>query len=61
VDYLQLHPPSAIGFAGMTNTEEYNGTSWTAGGALPAANRGSAATGVQTAALSAGGITGLTL
>jgi hypothetical protein len=41
-----------------TATEEYGGTSWTSGGALPTAKSHMAAAGLQTAALSFGGSTG---
>jgi len=43
---------------GFTNTEEYDGSSWTAGGSLPAQKRGMANAGTQTAALSGGGFNG---
>ena len=50
---------SALGFGGEVPTfltEEYDGTSWTAGGTgVPSYRRGPAATGTQTAALCAGG------
>jgi hypothetical protein len=54
---------SALAFGGLiggsantNDTEEYNGTSWTAGGALPGTTRrGNYGAGTQTAALSFGG------
>jgi len=55
---------AALGFGGWTGspgtestaTEEYNGSSWTAGGALPVAKRAPMGAGTQTAGLSAGGV-----
>ena len=53
-----------LGFGGYTTapntqgqalTEEYDGSSWTAGNVLPQANTSMIAVGIQTAALSAGG------
>ena len=41
-----------------SNTEEYNGTSWTAGGALITARSSGAATGTQNAALGIAGYVG---
>ena len=41
----------------VTNTEEYDGTNWTNGGALPAAKRSQATFGTQTAAVNAAGLT----
>jgi len=43
---------------GYANTEEYDGSSWTGGGALPVQKRGMANAGTQTAALSGGGFRG---
>jgi hypothetical protein len=61
VDYK----PLALGFGGassptaITNTEEYDGTSWTGGGSLGTARKelGSATAGSQTAALGFAGNT----
>ena len=39
-----------------TATEEWNGSGWTAGGALPTATRSMGAFGTQTAAIAAGGL-----
>jgi hypothetical protein len=49
-----------LGFGGYTtvvvnNTEEYDGTSWTAGGNLNTARGGLAGAGIQTAGLAFGG------
>jgi len=41
----------------VTNTEEYDGTDWSNGGALPVAKRASAAFGTQTSAVNASGLT----
>ena len=56
---------SAVVFGGMksatpgyANTEDYDGSSWTAGGALPSQVRGMANAGTQTAALSGAGFIG---
>ena len=46
------------GTAGYANTEDYDGSSWTAGGALPSQVRGMANAGTQTAALSGAGFIG---
>ena len=51
---------SALGFGGLTtvvvtNTEEYNGTAWTAGGNMVTARRSLAGCGTQTAGLAIGG------
>ena len=54
--------PTALAFGGASSaptitdaTEEYDGSSWTAGGSLPAARDRGAGFGVQTAAVCAGG------
>lgn len=55
---------AALGFGGynptpvQTATNEYNGTSWTAGGALNTAKRRCRGCGIQTAGVTAGGVTG---
>ena len=46
-----MNPPGNL----YANTEEYNGTGWTAGGALPSTVFDHAGDGVQTSAFSAGG------
>jgi len=46
-------PPGATA---VDNTEEYNGSSWTAGGALPGTARNCAGAGTQTAGLFCGGV-----
>ena len=52
-----IYPPSSPE-GGSYVTEEYNGTSWTAGGAMPTAKSHFAGNvGIQTAALATGGIT----
>ena len=53
---------AGLGFAGYTTTnlnssEEYDGSSWTAGGNLNTARRSLAGAGLQTAALAFGGYT----
>jgi len=45
--------------ANRSETEEYGGTSWTSGGALPGGQRQMGGTGTQTAALSYGGLPGI--
>jgi len=50
----------APGGSSQTATEEYNGSSWTAGGALITAANQNAGTGTQTAALSFGGTPNVT-
>jgi hypothetical protein len=42
-------------YPNFNNTEEYDGTNWTAGGTLNTARRGLAGAGIQTAALAFGG------
>ena len=52
-----LNPTGRTGSPGTvrTETEEYNGTSWTSGGSLGTAKYGNVGCGTQTAALSLGG------
>ena len=56
---------AALGFGGsstsvLTNTEEYDGSAWTAGGNLPGVINYHGGAGTQTAGLSFGGKTGNT-